>query len=192
MTLRLAASRVVSGNSSCRAQLSGAGGRGGGARGAGWHVAGVGARGRGSVAGATRASRAPCARRSAREAHSSSERALYQPPPSGMSILLLVFARRVPLSARSASVSTIVNPMQSRQRAWRTIDRTIAALNQTIDASNSPYIIATAVWGATQGKFQGSVSHGLCQPLHSSHRNLSTKFGPHNALDQYNYLMVLM
>lgn len=54
--------------------------------------------------GATRAGRAPCARRLAREAHSSSERAPCQPPVSGMSILLLVLARRAPFPVRECTV----------------------------------------------------------------------------------------
>lgn len=68
--------------------------------------AGAGARGGGagrSHAGWPRPLRAPLAR----GAHSSSERAPYQPPPSGMSILLLVFARNAPI-ARAPRVSVVL------------------------------------------------------------------------------------
>ncbi|CAG9566596.1 unnamed protein product [Danaus chrysippus] len=58
--------------------------------------------------GATRAGRAPCARRFARAAHSSSERSPCQPLVPGMSILLLVLARRecTPVSTVSEAVSS--------------------------------------------------------------------------------------
>lgn len=51
---------------------------------------------------------APPARAARPGPHSSSERARYQPPPSGMSILLLVFARNVRLPCAVASVSRAV------------------------------------------------------------------------------------
>ncbi|CAK1544203.1 unnamed protein product [Leptosia nina] len=77
------------------------------------------ASGGGEAAGATRAGRAPCARRLTRGAHSSSERAPCQPQPSGMSILLLVFARRVPFRAPySASVSRDVTVVYRTVRGY--------------------------------------------------------------------------